>query len=80
MNRRIVVWLIGIAVFLLAVSVNAQGITPNPNTPPNPNANISFPPPVYFLRGEMQIYGSANLPNMANYFLEYRPLIIPPSP
>jgi hypothetical protein len=80
MNKRIIVWLIGVAVFLLAVSVNAQGITPNPNTPPNPNANISFPPPVYFLRGEMQIYGSANLPNMANYFLEYRPLIVPPSP
>lgn len=80
MNRRIVIWLIGITVFLLAVSVNAQGITPNPNTPPNPNANISFPPPVYFLRGELQIYGSANLPNMANYFLEYRPLIVPPSP
>jgi len=80
MHRRITLLITSLILFVVAVGINAQGISPNPNTPPNPNANISFPPPVYFLRGEMQIYGSANLPGMANYFLEYRPLIIAPSP
>ena len=40
----------------------------------NPNANISWPPPVYILRGQFQIRGTANLPNMSNYFIEFRPL------
>lgn len=80
MSKKVALLFISMIIFILAVGVNAQGITPNPNTPSNPDANISFPPPVYFLRGEMQIYGSANLPNMTNYFLEYRPLIIPPNP
>ncbi len=40
----------------------------------DPNANISWPPPVYVLRGEFELRGTANLPNMASYFLEYRPL------
>ncbi|MDX2078056.1 MAG: CARDB domain-containing protein [bacterium] len=80
MHKKFVLFLMSLTIFVLAIAVNAQGISPNPNTPPNPNANISFPPPVYFLRGEMQIYGSANLPGMASYYLEYRPLIIAPSP
>ncbi|MCU0479723.1 MAG: SH3 domain-containing protein [Anaerolineae bacterium] len=80
MRRRITLLIVSLIIFVVAIGINAQGISPNPNTPPDPNANISFPPPVYFLRGEMQLYGSANLPGMANYFLEYRPLIIAPSP
>lgn len=40
----------------------------------NPSANISYPPPVYTLRGEVEIRGTANLPNQSNYFLEFRPL------
>lgn len=42
--------------------------------PVNPNANISWPPPAYVVRGEFTIRGSANLPNMSNYFIEYSPL------
>ncbi|MCL4248576.1 MAG: SH3 domain-containing protein [Anaerolineae bacterium] len=37
----------------------------------NPNATITFPPPVYVVSGEFTIRGSANLPNMTNYFIEY---------
>lgn len=39
----------------------------------NPNANISWPPPVYVLRGEFAIRGSVNLPSLSNYYIEYRP-------
>lgn len=38
----------------------------------NPDAVILWPPPVYVLRGEVEIFGSANLPNMRSYFISYR--------
>jgi hypothetical protein len=41
---------------------------------PNPNANITWPPPVYVVKGQFPIRGTANLPNMTNYFIEFRPL------
>lgn len=40
----------------------------------NPDAVILWPPPVYVLRGEVEIFGSANLPNMRSYFISYRPI------
>jgi uncharacterized protein YgiM (DUF1202 family) len=40
----------------------------------DPNANISFPPPVYLLRGVMPIRGSASLPDMTHYYVEFRAL------
>jgi len=45
-----------------------------PATNSNPNVTITFPPPVYLLRGEVEVRGTVNLPNLANYFLEFRPL------
>jgi hypothetical protein len=61
-------------IFLVAMTVQAQ-TSPTPTaTPENPNATITWPPPVYVLRGQFQIRGSANLPNMSGYFIEYRPL------
>lgn len=41
---------------------------------PNPFVNISYPPPVYVVRGEFDIRGTANLPLLSNYFIEFRPL------
>ncbi|MDX2140243.1 MAG: CARDB domain-containing protein [Chloroflexota bacterium] len=38
----------------------------------NPDATITWPPPVYTVSGDFTIRGSANLPNMSNYFIEYR--------
>lgn len=69
MTRRLLL------VFLLVLSFSAmaQAQTPTPQ-PPDPNANISWPPPVYVLRGEFEIRGTANLPDMSNYFIEFRPL------
>ena len=55
-------------ILLLAVPVSAQDFTTDPN------ANITWPPPVFVLRGEFALYGTADLPNMVNYFLEYRRL------
>ncbi|RMF76918.1 MAG: hypothetical protein D6737_19205 [Chloroflexi bacterium] len=50
-------------------------IEPNENTVIDPNANITWPPPIYVMRGtQFPILGSANLPDMTNFFVEYRPI------
>lgn len=59
---------------LLAAMVYGQEIEPLPGNS-NPGANISFPPPVYSIRGGTPIRGTVNLPDMRNYYLEYRPLL-----
>jgi len=60
-------------IFLLffAIQVQSQSIDA---AEVDPNANISWPPPVYVLRGEFTLRGSANLADMVSYFIEYRPL------
>ena len=59
------------AILSVTVTVSAQGtLTPTPV--PDPNAAITWPPPVYVVRGPFTIYGSANLPNMTGWFLEQR--------
>lgn len=40
----------------------------------DPNAVISWPLPVYVLRNAVEIRGTANLPGMTNYFIEFREL------
>lgn len=42
--------------------------------PTNPLASISFPPPIYLMRGQMPIYGTANMPDMIGYYIEFRAL------
>lgn len=56
------------------VTAPARVFAQTPAQTSNPNVLISFPPPVYLLRGEVEIRGTVNLPNLANYFLEFRPL------
>lgn len=75
MHRRVLVLLL--LVLALAFVVNAQDISPPPNAEPDPNANVSFPPPVYVLRGSIDIVGTASLPNMTSFFVEFRPLEFP---
>lgn len=65
MRRRL---LCLIAIFILSATARAQVFTVDPG------ANFSWPPPVYVLRGEFTLYGTANLDNMASYFIEYRRL------
>lgn len=69
-------WLIaGLVAGICALGVFAQDIVPA-GQPADPNFAISFPPPVYVLNGTVEIRGSANLPNMGSYFIEFRPLVL----
>lgn len=70
MRRMMVFVLIAAVVALLAAPASGQDTT----LEINPNGNISFPPPVYVLRGQVEVRGSANLANMTGYFIEYREL------
>lgn len=79
MTRTRWIFILLIAMLVLPLAVSAQIVTPNDDTQIDPNANISFPPPIYTLRGRIQIFGSANLPNMTNYFLEFRPVVNRPN-
>ena len=55
------------------VTTGFQVIEPVPGEV-NPNANISWPPPIYVLHGEVSVRGTANVPGMTSYFLEFRRL------
>ncbi len=68
---RLIGVLLLMALLSITASVSAQGtLTPTPT--PNPDATITWPPPVYVVRGPYTIYGTANLPNMTGWFLEQR--------
>jgi uncharacterized protein YgiM (DUF1202 family) len=45
-----------------------------PTGEPDANINITWPPPIYNLSGEFSVRGTANVPGMVSYFLEYRAL------
>lgn len=77
MNKRMIAvfMLIGVLVSGLAMLVNAQSITPA-GDPEDPFVNITFPPPVYVLSGNIEIIGSADAIDMSSYFIEYRPLLL----
>lgn len=74
MSKRLMMLVVLSALLLLTAAFQqTPPILPTDN-PPNPNANIVFPPPVYLVSGEVTIYGTVNLPNFSSYFVEYRPL------
>lgn len=70
------IWILAalIAALLLGAVAVAQPIEPTGENPADPNANITWPPPVYLLSGSFDIRGSANLANMQLYFIEVRQL------
>lgn len=57
---------------VLAHQPQATSAQSAPNA--NPNVVISFPPAVYVVRGQVEVRGTVNLPNLSNYFLEVRAL------
>lgn len=76
MRRKSLPIFVMLLLALMLIPAQAQVIQPEPDAEINPDANIIWPPPVFVLRGEFDIYGSANLSNMSNYFLEFRPLAL----
>lgn len=65
--RSKIISLFVLALCLLVLPVAAQEAE-------QPTAEIAWPPPVYVLRGEVSLRGSANLPGMSGFFIEYRAL------
>lgn len=76
MKRRY--WLIlGLLLALIGVFVTqAQDIEPVVAPPEDADIAISFPPPVFVISGSVDVRGTADVLDMANYFVEYRPLVL----
>ncbi len=71
------VFLVLTLLLLLPLAVgqdSANIIEPMESEMVNEEANISFPPPVYVLRDNVDIRGTVTLAGMRNFFVEYRQL------
>ena len=55
---------------------NAEPIEPKDAALVNPEAHISWPPPVYVVRDNVDIRGTVTLAAMRNFFIEFRPLML----
>lgn len=75
-------WLILLVFSALLLIPAAQGqdngslITPKDPDMVNPDVNISFPPPVYVVAGNVDIRGTVSLAELSNFFIEFRPLAL----
>ena len=61
-------------VLLLVATTAFQVISPLPEEAVDPNLQISWPPPIYTVRGAVEVRGTMNVPNTSSYFLEFRAL------
>jgi len=72
--------LILFAILTLIPLANAQDgqdiIEPASDAMVNPDANISFPPPVYVVSGSVEIRGTVALPNLREFFIQFRELVL----
>ena len=79
MQTRFLGYLVVALLLLIPLAAGQDGsslIEPYDEAMVNPDANISFPPPVYVVRDSVEIRGSANLPNLVDYLIEFRPLAL----
>ena len=80
MKRIQIMTYLVLILMLLVPTALAQGEAPpiEPSEPDmmNPAANISFPPPVYVVRDNVDIRGTVTLETMRNFFIEFRPLVL----
>ncbi|MCA9892066.1 MAG: SH3 domain-containing protein [Anaerolineae bacterium] len=79
MKQRLVLLLILALSSVLLVSAQDSSLIAPIGEPEDPNIAISFPPPVYVVRDRVEVRGTANLSNMSNYFIEFRPLAVEPA-
>jgi len=72
MLRKVLITLLLLcAVPLVAYAQSGQIVVVTPPVNANPNLNISYPPSVYVVRGIVDVRGSASVPGMASYVLEF---------
>ena len=80
MKRSKTVLYLVFALLLLVPTAMGQGdaepIAPTDADMMNPEAHISFPPPVYVVRDSVDIRGTVTLETMRNFFIEFRPLVL----
>ncbi|MYD10605.1 MAG: hypothetical protein F4X02_11260 [Chloroflexi bacterium] len=75
-------WLILLVISALLLIPAAQGqddgsiITPADPGMVNPQVNITFPPAVYVVSGSVDVRGTVALPELSNFFIEFRPLAL----
>jgi hypothetical protein len=73
-GRRLAAALSLLLVVMFATGVQGQSVQQAPpNT--NPNVVITIPQSVDLISGQAPVFGTVNLPNLSNYFLEFRPII-----
>lgn len=79
MRARFIGWLL-VAVLTAIPLAQAQDgsavIEPASDAEVNPQANISFPPPVYVVRESVEIRGTVALDNLRSFFVQFRPLVL----
>lgn len=79
MRARIPGFLTIVMLLIVPLALGQDGnslIEPYDDMNVNPDAHISFPPPVYVVRDSIDIRGTVNLPNILSFFVEFRPLVI----
>ncbi len=77
MTRRLTLLFLVLTLLALSPLASAQeAIEPADPAMMNPDAHISFPPPVYVVRDSLDIRGTVNLEGMRIFFVEFRPLAL----
>ncbi len=68
-----------LALMLMPLAIGQEGnnaIEPISEEMVNPEAHISFPPPVYVVRDIVDVRGTVTLASMRNFLIEFRPLVL----
>ena len=78
-RSQILLYLVFTLLLLAPAAVGQDGaepIEPIDSDMVNPEAHISYPPPVYLVRDSVEIRGTVTLETMRNFFIEFRPLVL----